>query len=367
MPSVNVLRNVNLAVPTQGAGAIRRNSVPFSSVNYIFEEYQATGSAPIGGRLVMDLKNGQVFDITDNATGNFTVQPNTTVSSSLVSTLPWPYLGSFSMSLSISGSDFQYAASSSNSSSLLAAEFVADESTTYYITSSIGYVGTCTTPWLNPTGSCGANLMKYSTLSLDEANNKWYLTNAAGGYTPDTSSFGIITGSASVVNANKNGCNYPGVQFSGSATFPLSAISVHLAIVTGSFTLSGVAFDGGNSYEWAVKSEKIGTSYFQIDFSTNGAGGATTFSGSNVTNVDSLLGIELTTGVGPFNRRNVAFYVSGSFISQNPPVTSFNFPYDLGSTFTLSGEGIITEFGEGSGSVDIQTQYNCLNGSTPSK
>jgi hypothetical protein len=214
MPSVNVLRNVNLAVPTQGAGTIRRNSVPFSSVNYIFEEYQATGSAPIGGRLVMDLKNGQVFDITDNATGNFTVQPNTTVSSSLVSTLPWPYLGSFSMSLSISGSDFQYAASSSNSSSLLSAEFVAGENVNYYITSSIGYVGTCTTPWLNPTGSCGANLMKYSTLSLDDDNNKWYLTNAAGRYTPNTSSFGIITGSASVVNVNKNGCNYPGVQFS---------------------------------------------------------------------------------------------------------------------------------------------------------
>ena len=367
MPSVNVLRNVNLAIPTQGAGNIRRNAVPFASVNYIFEEYQATGSAPIGGRLVMDLKNGQVFSVTDNATGNFTVQPNTTVSSSLVSTLPWPYLGSFSMSLSISGSGFQYAASSSNSSSLLAAEFVADESTTYYITSSIGYVGTCTTPWLNPTASCGANLMKYSTLSLDDANNKWYLTNAAGGYTPDTSSFGIITGSASVVNVNKNGCNYPGVQFSGSATFPLSGESVHLAIVTGSFTLSGVAFDGGNSYEWSLESEKFGTSNVELRFSTNGAGGATLYQRTNETNVDSLVGFELGTFVGPFNRREVLYFVSGSFIQSNPPQTSFNFPLDLGTTFTLSGNGIITEFGEGSGSVDIQTQYNCLNGSTPSK
>jgi hypothetical protein len=63
----------------------------------------------------------------------------------------------------------------------------------------------------------------------------------------------------------------------------------------------------------------------------------------------------------------VTYYVSGSVIANNPPFTSFGFPLDLGSTFTLSGVGVINSFGEGTGSVAQQTQYNCLYGSTPSK
>jgi len=360
MPSLNVLRNVNLSVSNEGNGR-QRGGPNYANINWRFREAQASGSAPIDGRLIIDLRNGVSVDATTTSAGTLPVLPSYLVTSSVQSTSAWPYLGSYSMSLSISGSDYQYAASSSNSSSILMNEFTASQGVNYTISSSIGYVDGCSTPWLTLTASCGTNVLGYSVASLDTTNNKWYPTSPDGTYSASVNTAGTITGSATVINVNQNGCNYPGVQFSGSATFPLSSLGVYLAIYTGSFTITG---DAGGGYNWSISSYYIQSGSTNLSFA---GGGATSFTYDNETNKNALVGFGLGTFVSPFNRREVTYYVSGSAIANNPPFTSFGFPLDLGSTFTLSGVGVINSFGEGTGSAAQQTQYNCLYGSTPSK
>ena len=226
-----------------------------------------------------------------------------------------------------------------------------------------GGVG-CPNPSLNPTASCGAPELTYTVLSLDEENQKWYPTNQFGFYTPDTGSvYGDITGSATVININQNGCNYPAVYFSGSATFPLSSVGVFLGIVTGSFRISGSSTPPGGN--WYITSEYETTGSITLQVGTTG--GAEAFEYNGETTKNSLVGFELGTFVSPFNRRDVTLQISGSSIATNPPYTSFNFEYTLGSTFELRGEGIIRSFGTGPGTVSQQTQFNCLYGSTPSK
>jgi hypothetical protein len=59
-------------------------------------------------------------------------------------------------------------------------------------------------------------------------------------------------------------------------------------------------------------------------------------------------------------------YVSGSLVSTNPP--SFNDgPVNFGYTLTLSGEGILRGFGLTQGTTALQSQYDCIYETTPSK
>lgn len=222
----------------------------------------------------------------------------------------------------------------------------------------------CPNPSLNPVASCGTPELTYTVLSLDEENQKWYPTNEFGFFTPSTSSYGIITGSATAININQNGCNYPAVYFSGSATFELSGVSVFIGIVTGSFTLSGTSTPAGG--DWYITSDYQTTGSINLKVGTTG--GAEEFIYDNYTTKNSLVGFELGNFISPFNRREVTLQVSGSAIATNPPYTSFNFDDTLGSTFRLAGEGVIRSFGTATpGTLSQQTQYNCLYGSTPSK
>ena len=220
--------------------------------------------------------------------------------------------------------------------------------------------GGCPNPSLNPSASCGSNLLSYTVLSFDEAEQKWYPTNATGSYTSSVNTAGTITGSAYLLNINENGCNYPAVYFSGSLTVPLTNTGVYLSIVTGSFTLNG----NTGTYGWSLSSTYFDTGSTNISF---GGGGATSYTSDNETNKNSLVGFLLGTFVSPFDRRDVSYVVSGSLIATNPPFTSFGFPLYLGNTMTLSGVGIIRSFGYGAGSTAQQTQYNCLYGTTPKK
>ncbi len=224
-----------------------------------------------------------------------------------------------------------------------------------------GVGGGCPNPALNPAASCGTNLLSYTVLSFDEQAQKWYPANANGFYTSSVDTAGTITGSAYLLNINENGCIYPAVYFSGSATFPLSTNSVYLAIVTGSFSLSGTSAPG---YGWSISDAYQNTGSTNISF---GGGGATSYQSEEQTNKNALVGFGLGNYVSPFNRREVTYFVSGSAIATNPPVTSLNYPATLGTTMTLSGVGIIRAFGYGGGGADQQTQYNCLYGTTPTK
>jgi hypothetical protein len=230
-----------------------------------------------------------------------------------------------------------------------------------------GVSGGCPNPALNPSASCGTNLLDYTVLSFDEAAQKWYPANQFGFYTSSVNTAGTITGSASLININQSGCIYPAIQWSGSASFPISATGVNLGIVTGSFTLAGTFVVGPDTYAWSLSSIYENSGSSNLAFSTNGGGGATNYTYNAQTTKNSLVGFQLDSYTGPFTERAVTYAVSGSLISYNPPVTSYGFPLQLGTTVTLSGVGVIRVFGFESGSVAQQTQYNCLYGSTPTK
>ena len=222
--------------------------------------------------------------------------------------------------------------------------------------------GGCPNPSLNPSASCGSNLLPYTVLSFDEIEQKWYPANQFGFYTSSVNTAGTITGSAYLLNINENGCIYPAVYFSGSATFPLTDTGVYLSIVTGSFSLSG---NSGAGYSWNLSDSYLNTGSTNISFA--GGGGDSSYQSEAQTNKNALVGFQLGTFVSPFGRRDVAYFVSGSSIANNPPFTSFGFPLNLGTTMTLSGVGIIRSFGGGAGTTNQQSQYNCLYGTTPKK
>lgn len=210
----------------------------------------------------------------------------------------------------------------------------------------------CPNTSLYPVQFCGTPELTYTALSLDEENQKWYQTNVSGGFTPDTGSYGTITGSASLVKIYENGCPYPAVYFSGSAAFQMSGVSINLGIVTGSFQVTGSASSGQN---WSLLVSYQNTGSIAIFGTTQG----------DWTTKNALVGIKLGTYVSPGNFRDIYTFTSGSNVATGS--TPINFPYDLGTEFTLQGEGIIRSFGFPEGTTSQQTQYNCLYGSTPKK
>jgi hypothetical protein len=207
-----------------------------------------------------------------------------------------------------------------------------------------------------PVQFCGTPDLDYTALSLDEVNQKWYPTNAEGFFTPDTgSTAGTITGSAALIKLIENGCPYPAVYLSGSLTVPLSGIAVNIGIVSGSFSLIG------NNPDWDVlvaTGAPVGYtgSYIDSNFGVH-------YILDNQSVVNNLVGIKLSTFVGPFDERTYGIYVSGSLIASNPPNWPSG-PYSLGDTLTISGEGIIRTFGTPEGTTEQQSQYNCLYGTS---
>lgn len=349
-----------------------RGGVPFARVNWSYEEVDSpTGGGNVPGILTISgsyESRDYLVTATDTSNSTITLFPATPLSASLTSNGAWPRVGSISMSLEVSGSDgFYYVASSSVSSSILMTRFTGSQSATYDVNGIVGYISGCATPWLAPSASCG-NLLDYTFSSVDFDNQKWYPTNNEGLYTTSSSTAGTITGSLEPLNASTTaGCAYPGVYFSGSATFPISATGVYLGIVTGSFTLEGSFNVGLDVYNWSLSSIYTNTGSVNLQFDTNGGGAATDYTYNAETTKNSLVGFQLDSYTGPFGERAVTYAVSGSLISYNPPVTSQGFPLQLGTSVTLSGVGIIRAFGFESGSAAQQTEYNCLYSTTPSK
>jgi hypothetical protein len=160
-------------------------------------------------------------------------------------------------------------------------------------------------------------------------------------------------------------CRFNAIQFSGSMQLTTSTQygAVYLAIVTGSFSISGTNQDG-NGWSLSAAYDIPGSGSANISF---GGGGATSFTYQNETTKNSMIGMALGSYSGPFGRREVTYYVSGSAIATNPPFTSINWNGSLGTNLTLSGVGIIRAFGLNQGSINSQAQYNCIYESTPSK
>jgi hypothetical protein len=216
--------------------------------------------------------------------------------------------------------------------------------------------GVCPNTSLYPL-KCGTPELTYTALSFDEVNQKWYPTNSDGFFTPDTgSTAGTITGSAALVKIYENGCPYPAVYFSGSASFPINSDSINLAIVTGSFEVSGVNTARPGNEPWNLA----------VSYLDSGSLNVVGFKLEEVTAKDAIVGIKIGSYFPGSQQTSIDVYVSGSYYTGNPPVVD-GAPWNLGTTFLLQGEGIIRSFGFPEGTTSQQTQYNCLYGSTPSK
>jgi hypothetical protein len=149
------------------------------------------------------------------------------------------------------------------------------------------------------------------------------------------------------------------MQLTASAQYK----SVYLAIVSGSFSLSGTNQDGNG---WSLSSvyQIPGSGSTNITFA---GGGGTNYTYVNETTKNSMIGIQILPFSGPFGRRDVTYYVSGNAIATNPPFTSINWNGDLGTNLVLSGVGIIRAFSYGTaGNTQMQSQYNCIYDTTPS-
>jgi hypothetical protein len=324
--------------------------IPNSRLNYTFIENLADASFTIA------VTGSTILDTTTPVSGTFYEIPSSSAVSSSIQSISVPYTGSTSMSLLITGSNVSYYTSSCvfNSSSIFIGDYIAVPNEDYYLTASIDHLP-------GRQGVCGPNELAYTVDSLDIPNKIWYPSNAEGTFTSASTSYGLITGSVSRSNIETGDCRYNVIYMSGSAVFdlptpgPTTTPQIYIAIVSGSFTLSG----GTSPSAWSVAVDATpGSGSIVL------GGDIVPFSLANATTKNSIIGFKVETATSPFGRRELSLYVSGSLYSTNPPTSEIGFTYSLGEEFTLQGEGYIRSFGYGLGS---QTYYDCLYESTPSK
>lgn len=313
--------------------------VPNSRLHYKFEE---NGADAI---FTLDVTGSTLLSISQSQTGDFYEIPSASVVSASVESTNVPYTGSTSMSLWITGSNVSYYTSScvfSGSSIFLGDGYVAIPHEDYDVTASIDHQP-------GRTAVCGDNVLGYTVDSLDVASKIWYPANSQGTFTSASTSYGFITGSVSKSNIETGDCRFNTVYMSGSATFDLPTPGpevtpqIYIAIVSGSFTLTGTA---GTGFDWSIVVG--GPDTVVTDF-----GGTFDASGTNIGN--EIVSVKVGTFVAPFNERELSIYIGGTLVAQNPP-TWQDGPYSLGETFTLTGEGYIRSFGYGGGD---QSYYDC--------
>jgi hypothetical protein len=88
---------------------------------------------------------------------------------------------------------------------------------------------------------------------------------------------------------------------------------------------------------------------------------------NNATTKNALVGLRPGVYIPAAQETEMIVSVSGSTVAVNPPTWSDG-PVNFGTTLRLSGVGIIRGFSyQGVGSVNQQSQYNCIYDTTPSK
>jgi hypothetical protein len=329
--------------------------IPYGIVNYNFIEQPGAN-----GVFKLFDDSELLVNASSSVSGTFWEILSASYATSSIECLSVPLTGSTSMSLLVTGSGVSYyTASCAQSGGIFLDDWKVEPHKFYDVTASLNF---------RPENVCTASNytdLKYTVNSYDQTTGIWYGANQYGVYDPSLQyPSASISGSAIKTNAASGDCRFNGIQFSGSMTFNIgnsSWTSVYLAIVTGSFGLSG---DNGFGGGWGVTSQYLNTGSAALGF---GGGGATGYSYQNETTKNSMVGFALGNYSGPFGRRDVTYIVSGSAISTNPPVTSINWNGNLGSTVTLTGEGIIRGWGYGAVNTVLQSQYNCIYDTTPSK
>jgi hypothetical protein len=321
--------------------------VPNSRLNYNFtENVEST-------QFKLVVTGSTILDASSSISGTFYEIPSASAVSASVSLSSTYLTGSTSMSLSITGSNVNYSTSScATSGTIFIGNYKAIPNEDYYVSASVSH---------RPENSCGdLTDLGYTVNSFDEATSTWYHANSFG--VPDTSgtyASASLVGASTAVKTNvvSGDCRYNAIQFSGSLTLPVGSTfsQVYIAIVTGSFTLSGTN-SIGNESDWAMT----------VRYENTGSIDAFNYKAFNATTKNAIVALQPGAYVPAAQSTNMEVWVSGSILATNPPVWSDG-PVNFGTTLTLSGQGIIRGFGLTVGSTTLQSKFDCVYDTTPSK
>jgi hypothetical protein len=240
--------------------------VPYGIVNYNFVE---EGGA--NGVFRLNQNETTLVNASSSVSGTFWEIPSASFMTASLFATEFPLTGSTSMSLIVTGSGESFSTSSClQSGSIFLDSWKVTPHLFYDVTASINH---------RPENSCTASNytdLGYTVNSYDQTSGRWYAANEYG--VPNTSSVYaslIGTSTATKTNVASGDCRFNAIQFSGSMQLTASAqfSSVYLAIVSGSFTLSGNNQDGNG---WTLSSvyDIPGSGSTNITFA---GGGATTF------------------------------------------------------------------------------------------
>jgi hypothetical protein len=327
--------------------------VPYGIVNYKFTE---TGGAAADGVFTLKQNATTLVNVSSSVSGTFWEIPSASFMTASLFATEFPLTGSTSMSLIVTGSGESFSTSSClQSGAIFLDSWKVTPHLFYDVTASISH---------RPENNCTASNYEdlgYTVNSYDQSTGIWYHANQYG--VPDTTGTypsASITGSATKTNVVSGDCRFNAIQFSGSMTLDIGTGSfsqVYLAIVTGSFSLSGVnkGFAGDSGWNLSVAYLNSG--------SLNGVG----YQIDDATTKNALVGMSIGGYFPSAQKTAINLLVSGSQIASNPPTVN-GAPWNFGYILTLSGEGIIRGFSyQGAGSAAQQAQYNCIYDTTPSK
>jgi hypothetical protein len=326
--------------------------VPYGIVNYKFEEQG-------GGNGVFRLNQNAItlVNASSSVSGTFWEIPSASFMTASLFATEFPLTGSTSMSLIVTGSGESFATSSClQSGSIFLDSWKVTPHLFYDVTASINH---------RPENSCTASNyadLGYIVNSYDQTTGRWYQANQYG--VPDTSSvYATLVGAstATKTNAASGDCRFNAIQFSGSMTLDVGSGSfsqVYLAIVTGSFSLSGVNKARPGDQGWNLS----------VAYLNSGSLNAVGYQIDDATTKNAMVGMGIGGYFPSSQKTAINVYATGSFLAGNPPTVD-GAPWNFGYVLTLSGQGIIRAFGyqTAGNDVPLQNQYNCIYETTPSK
>ena len=328
--------------------------VPYGIVNYKFVE------EGIGANGVFRLNQNATTLVNASASvsGTFWEIPSASFMTASLFATEFPLTGSTSMSLIVTGSGESFSTSSClQSGSIFLDSWKVTPHLFYDVTASINH---------RPENVCTASNYEdlgYTVNSYDQSTGIWYHANQYGvpdttGTYPSASLVGAST--ATKTNVLSGDCRFNAIQFSGSMTLDYGTntfSAVYLAIVTGSFSLSGTNEGSPFGAGWNLS----------VAYQNSGSLNAVGYQIDAATTKNALVGMSVGGYFPSAQETAINVYVSGSQIAGNPPTVGGG-PWNFGSTLTLTGQGIIRGFSyQGVGSVNQQSQYNCIYDTTPSK
>jgi hypothetical protein len=314
--------------------------IPNGYINYNYSQNISSNFKIVSGSTTF-------LNVSSSVSGTLWQVPSGSNVTASLTPLSFPLTGSTSMSLSVSGSNVNYTTSSClYTSSILLKDFKVIPNQFYNVTASISY---------RPENSCGdVSNLGYTVNSYNQSNGLWYHANQYGVYDTASTQYpaATITGSATKTNVASGDCRFNAIQFSGSLNLNVGSSSysqVYMSIVTGSFTMTGNA-DGG----WS----------FDVRYQNTGSVDNFGFHIDNATTKNSLVGFQIGTYIPAGNATQMPTYISGSNMGNGLWAGSHT---GLGTTLTITGQGIIRGFGLTYGNTTDQSTYNCIYDTTPSK